>query len=136
MPNHIAIHRVNYHPLKEKSYSNRRAENHSSRWRNYWLWVIGYWLLKPISVMFNVQWSMVNEQNFQLSTLHLPLTLNSTLSTLHSPNSLRLISELISQIEFLDLLHVVLDHNLDQLFEAGLLGIPAQLLLGLRRVAQ
>ena len=31
MLSHIAIHRVNCHPLKEKTYSNRRAEQTSLR---------------------------------------------------------------------------------------------------------
>ena len=39
-------------------------------------------------------------------------------------------------MEFLDFFHVVLDHDLDEVFETGLLWVPSEETLGLARVAQ
>jgi hypothetical protein len=39
-------------------------------------------------------------------------------------------------VELVDFFHVVLDHDLDEVFEAGLLWIPAEEAFGLAGVAQ
>ena len=47
-----------------------------------------------------------------------------------------LVFHLFTQIQLADFFHVVLDHDADEVFEGGFLGIPAQLLFGFCGITQ